>query len=87
MLRGLGKLVVHVACFGLELLDGGEHHAAGSHLQQLFQVLAVFRLHWLLAAAIVCRRGKGVEQLVVQVVAVGDHHTVGLSSASTILPV
>jgi hypothetical protein len=65
------QLVVHVALFGLEFLDGGEHHAAAGHLQQLLQVVAVLGLHGFLPQQLHTGR-EGVEELVVQVVAVGD---------------
>ena len=62
---------------GEELLDGREHHAAGGDGELGAQVGPVLGLHrWLaqeLAAA-----GEGAEQLVVEVVAVGEHHDGGV---------
>src|SRR5690606_34515061 len=67
-----GKQRVAIAfVVGKELLDGGENHAAGGHLQQFTQMGAAFRLHWCLPQKLPIR-GESTEKLVVQVVAVGD---------------
>ena len=67
----LGEGFVDIAFFGLELLDGGEDHAAGGHFEQRFEMLPAFGLHRLLAQQLL-GGGEGVEELIVQVVAVGD---------------
>ena len=65
-------------CFGPELLDGRKHHPAGVHAQQLAQIRPALRLHRRLAQQLgaACKRPK---QLVVEVVAVGDHHHRGVA--------
>jgi hypothetical protein len=65
---------------GEELLDGREHHAAGGDRELGAQVGAVGRLHGRLAQQ-VAAAGEGAEELVVEVVAVGEHHEVGLAIA------
>ena len=56
---------------GVELLDGGEHHAASIYRELAAQVGAVPGLHGGLAQQILAA-GEGAEELVVQVVAVGE---------------
>ena len=60
-----------LAGLGRKLLDGREHNAAGRAGQRLLQILAAFRLLRGLAEQ-VAAHGKSAEQLVVEVVAVGD---------------
>ena len=67
-----GQLLVHIALVRLKFLDGGEDHAARSHFEQVLQLLAVLGLHRLLPQQLL-GSGEGVEQLVVQIVAVGNH--------------
>ncbi len=55
-----------------ELLDRGEHHAASGHREQLAQVGAALGLHRRLAQQVLAAR-EGAEELVVEVVAVGEH--------------
>jgi hypothetical protein len=62
-----------LALVGQEFLDGGEHHATARHCQQLAQALAAFGLHGRLAKDVVAALELA-EKLVVQVVAVGQHH-------------
>ena len=59
--------------FGEEFLDGGEDHATGRDRKLLAQVGPVSRLHRRLAQQILAA-GEGAEELVVQIVAVGDDH-------------
>ena len=56
-----------------KLLDGGEHHAACSHRKELAQVRPAFRLHRRLAQEVLAA-GKRPKELVVQIVAAGEHH-------------
>ena len=56
---------------GVELLDGGEHHAAGVHRELAAQVGPVLCLHRRLAQQVLAA-GESTEELVVQVVAVGQ---------------
>jgi len=63
-----------------ELLQRGEDHAAGSAAQQGAQVLAVLRLHRRLPEQIAAH-GEGRKELVVEVVAVGQHHQRGVGHA------
>ena len=56
-----------------ELLDGGEHHTAGLHREPYAQVSPVGRLDGRLAQQVGAAR-EGGEELVVEVVAVGQHH-------------
>lgn len=58
---------------GEELLDGREHDATGCDLEQLAEVVAVTRLNGDLAQQLTAPC-EGSEQLVVEVVAVGDHN-------------
>ena len=60
-----------LAGLGCKLLDSGEHHAARRAGQRLLQILPAFRLLRGLAEQITAH-GKRAEQLVVEVVAVGD---------------
>ena len=57
---------------GEELLNGGEHHAAGGDRELRAQVGAVGGLHRRLAQQVAAAR-EGAEELVVEVVAVGEH--------------
>ena len=56
---------------GEELLDGGEDHAARGHRQLGPEIGAACRLRWRLPQQVLAA-GKGPEELVVQIVAVGD---------------
>ena len=58
--------------FGEELLDGGEDHAAGVDRELVAQVGAALRLGRRLAQELLAA-GEGAEELVVEVVAVGEH--------------
>ncbi|EXI72987.1 MAG: hypothetical protein AW07_02919 [Candidatus Accumulibacter sp. SK-11] len=58
--------------FREELVDGGEHHPALCHAQQLAQVRPTLGLHRRLAQQVAAAR-EGAEELVVEVVAVGEH--------------
>ncbi len=58
---------------GEELLDRGEHHPAARHAQLLAEIGPALRLHGRLAQQ-VAAAGKGAEELVVEVVPVGEHH-------------
>jgi hypothetical protein len=60
------------AIFGEEFVDSGEHHPARRHAEQLAQVRAALGLHRRLAQQVAAAR-KGGEELVVEVVAVGEH--------------
>ena len=62
---------------GLDVLDGGENDAAAGHLQQFLQMPPVFGLHRLLSQQLHGSR-KRVEQLVVQIIAVGDDNDGGV---------
>ena len=62
---------------GIELLDGCEDHAASVHREQLAQVGAIPGLHGRLAEQVLAA-GKDTEELVVQVVAVGEHNDGGV---------
>ena len=53
-------------------MDGGEHHAARRHAEQLAQVRAAFGLHRRLAQQVAAAR-EGGEELVVEVIAIGEH--------------
>ena len=66
--KGTGKKPV---AFRQKLLDGGEYDAAAGHLQQFLQMPPVLGLHRLLPQQLHGSR-KSVEQLVVQIIAVGD---------------
>ena len=57
---------------GEELLDGREHHAAGGDGELRAQIGAVGGLHRRLAQQVAAAR-EGAEELVVEVVAVGEH--------------
>ena len=72
-----GQKFKSLTLFGGKLLDGGKHHPAAARSQKLFQFGAAFRLFGRLAQQ-GCARVKGSEQLVVQVVAVGDHDNSGV---------
>ena len=64
---------VHIAFrIGAEFLDGGEDHAASRALQQLAQLGAGIGLLRRLAEELAAT-GEGAEELIVQVVAVGEH--------------
>ena len=58
--------------FGEELLDGGEDYAAGVDRELAAQVGAALGLGWRLAQELLAA-GEGAEELVVEVVAVGEH--------------
>ncbi len=62
-----------LALLGKELLDGREHHAAAGDLQELAQALAVGGLHGRLAEELEAALELA-EELVVEVVAVGQDH-------------
>jgi hypothetical protein len=57
---------------GEELVDGGEHHAARNDRQELAQVRPALGLHRRLAQEVLAA-GERAEELVVEVVAVGEH--------------
>ena len=64
-----------------ELLHGGEHDAVGfAPDEQFLQILAAGRLYWRLAQEVLAAPELP-EQLVVQVVAVGDHRDGGAVEA------
>ena len=70
----LGERRVAIALFfGEELLDGGEHHASGSHREPVAQVGSALGLRRRLAQEVPAT-GEGAEKLVIQVVAVSQHH-------------
>jgi hypothetical protein len=69
----LGQDRVGRTGLGRELLDRGEDDPARGSVQRLLQVLAAVSLNRLLADQVGAHR-KGAEQLVVEIVAVGDHH-------------
>ena len=56
---------------GLEFLDGREYHAAGSNLEEILELIPVCRLHRFLPQELF-GRGKGIKELIVQIVPVGD---------------
>ena len=58
---------------GCELLDGGEHDAAGWAGQRLPQIFPAFGLLGSMADKIVAHRER-TEQLVVEIVAISNHH-------------
>ena len=58
---------------GVELLDRGEDDAPGIHRELAAQIGPVLRLHRRLAQQVLAA-GEGAEELVVQIVAVGQHH-------------
>ena len=62
---------------GKKLLDGREHHAARFHRKLAAQVGAALRLVGRLAQQVLAAR-EGAEELVVQVVAVGQHDDGGI---------
>src|SRR3989442_614143 len=63
--------------FGEELLNRGEHYAAGGNLELLAQVGPALRLNWLLAQQLMAAR-EGAEELVIEIVAVGEHDDCGV---------
>jgi hypothetical protein len=65
--------VLAAPLLGGEFLDGGEDDAAGGHLQLGLEVGPVFRLLGSLPQQILAF-GEGGVELVIQVVAVGEHH-------------
>ena len=67
----VGALRDHAVRLG-ELLDGREHHAARRAVEQRLQMLPAFGLHRGLPQQR-APGGEGVEELVVEIVAVGDH--------------
>ena len=64
--------IVGRAILGRELLQGGEDHAAGRPIKQLAQMFAVLGLVGCLAQQVLAHAERA-EQLVVQIVAVGQH--------------
>ena len=66
-----------VLLLGEELLDGGEHHAAGFHREPGAQIRPARGLHGRLAQQVGAAR-EGGEELVVEVVAVGQHDDGGV---------
>ena len=70
----LGEGGVRVAfLFGEEFLNGREHHARDIHRELVAQVGSARSLGWRLAQEVLAA-GEGAEELVVEVVAVGQHH-------------
>ena len=61
-----------------ELLDGGEHHAAGCHRQELPQVLPALRLHGRLAQEVGAARERA-EELIVEIVSMVRTTSVGFA--------
>ena len=61
------------AGLGRELLDGGEHDAAGGTGQCFLQILPAFGLPGGMADKIAAHRERS-EQLVIEIVSVGDYH-------------
>ena len=73
MFAPLRERRVGVAFFlGKELLNGGEDHAAGLDHQLVAQVGPTRRLHRRLTQQVLAA-GEGAEELVIQIVAVGEH--------------
>ena len=62
---------------GGEFLDGGEDDAAGGYLELGFEVGAIFSLLGRLPQQVLAA-GEGGEELVVEVVAIGEHHQGGV---------
>ena len=60
-----------------ELLDGGEHHSADVHGEFTAEVGPALRLGWVLPEEVPAP-GEGAEELVVQVVPVGEDHDGGV---------
>ena len=73
----IGELIVNVAVVGLEFLDGGEDDPAGADFEQGFELVAGFGLAGGLAQELF-GAGEGVEELVVEVVAIGDDEDGGV---------
>ena len=74
----LGKRRVGVALLlGKELLDSGEHHASRVNRELGAQIRPACRLHRRLAQQLPAA-GEGAKELVVQVVAVGQHNDGGV---------
>ena len=67
--RGVGVALL----LGVELLDRGEHHAPSVHRKLAAQVGPVPSLHGRLSQQVLAA-SEGAKELVVQVVAVGEHH-------------
>src|SRR6266508_283909 len=65
------------ALVGEELLDGGEDDAAGGDGEKLFQMIAVLGLDGLLRQQVLAA-GEGGEELVVEIVAVGEEDEGGV---------
>ncbi len=63
--------------FGEEFVDCGEHHAAGGNRELPAQVGAIRRLHRRLAQKVLAARERA-EELIVQIVAVGEHDDGGV---------
>ena len=62
---------------GHELLDGGEHHTAAGAVEQVAQLLAIGGLHRGLAEDVGAALELA-EELVVEIVAIGEHHQGGV---------
>ena len=73
----VGQQVVAVALLWLEFLYGGEDHTSRLHLQQVLQMVAAVGLHRRLAQQLFGGY-KSLEELVVEVVTVGDDHHGGV---------
>jgi hypothetical protein len=73
----IGEFFVNVAFGGLKFLDGGEDDAAGGDFEQVFELVAVFGLDGILAEELF-GGGEGVEELVVEVVTIGDDEDGGI---------
>ncbi|MNN62010.1 hypothetical protein D3C81_1772780 [compost metagenome] len=72
--RPLANRTVHLG----ELVDRCKHHAAARAVEELTQVFATFGLYGVLPQQCPAHC-KSVEELVVQIVAVGDDHNRGVS--------
>ena len=70
-IAAVGQQRIGRSLFRGELLDGGEHHPTRCPRQRLLQILAAVGLHRCLSDQ-VAAHGESAEQLVVQIVAVGD---------------
>ena len=57
---------------GEELLNRGEHHSTGGHGELRAQIGPIGRLHRLLTQQL-SAAGEGAEELVVEIVAIGEH--------------
>jgi hypothetical protein len=59
--------------FRRELLQGGEDHSSRGSIEQFAKVVSIFGLLWRLAQQVLAH-AEGAEQLVVQIITVGQHH-------------